>query len=100
MFVVFVTIDVKPEHRDAFLTATAANHRGAVNEPGCLRFDVIRDLADPDRVYLYETYRDEAAFAAHKTTGHYLAWNAAVAPWLKAPRSAVKGSLAMPVPYC
>nr|WP_312904192.1 putative quinol monooxygenase [Stutzerimonas nitrititolerans] len=42
------------------------------HEPDCLVFDVVQDLNDPDLVYLYELYRDEAAFAHHKTTEHYL----------------------------
>jgi (4S)-4-hydroxy-5-phosphonooxypentane-2,3-dione isomerase len=34
--------------------------------------DVVQDLANPDLVYLYELYRDEAALAHHKTTEHVL----------------------------
>jgi autoinducer 2-degrading protein len=99
MQVLFVTIDVLPQHLDAFLAATADNHRGSVAEPGCLRFDVVRDQAEPGRVYLYEVYRDAEAIAAHKQTAHYQRWNAAVAPWLARPRSAVRGALVHPQPY-
>ena len=35
--------------------------KGSVNnEPGCLRFDVIQEGADPNRIWLYEVYVDEA----------------------------------------
>jgi quinol monooxygenase YgiN len=44
------------------------------NEPGCLRFDIIQDNADPNRFYFYEVYVDEAAFNAHLTQPHYLRW--------------------------
>jgi (4S)-4-hydroxy-5-phosphonooxypentane-2,3-dione isomerase len=36
------------------------------DEPGTLRFDVYAVPDDPTSVYLYEMYRDEAAFAAHR----------------------------------
>ena len=39
---------------------------GAVNnEPGCLRFDVIQDGADANRIWLYEVYVGEADFNVH-----------------------------------
>lgn len=34
-------------------------------EPGTLRFDIWESTNEPDVVYLYEAYVDEAAFAAH-----------------------------------
>ncbi len=66
MYVLWVTIDVKPEHRDAFVRAMSDHARRArANEPGTVRFDVITDEAEPNRVYFYEVYRDKAAFEAH-----------------------------------
>ena len=39
-----VTIQIKPEFRDAFMEAMLDDARGSVqNEPGCLRFDVVED---------------------------------------------------------
>lgn len=40
-------------------------------EPGCLVFDVSRDRQDPDLVYLYEVYSDDAAYEAHTRTAHF-----------------------------
>ena len=66
MYALLVQIDVKPEHRDAFVTAMAGHARRArENEPGTVRFDVITDESDPSRVYFYEVYVDKAAFEAH-----------------------------------
>jgi len=86
MHVTFVHVRVLPEHLDAFLDATRANHAGSVCEAGNLRFDVLRDPADPTRFLLYEAYVDADAAAAHKTTAHYLAWRDRVAPMLAEPR--------------
>ncbi len=43
----------------------------ALGEPGCAAFSVHVALDDPRRILLYEQYRDEAALAAHRETGHY-----------------------------
>lgn len=34
-------------------------------EEGCVVFDATRLADDPDRFFVYEVYRDEAAFQAH-----------------------------------
>ncbi len=66
MYVLLVQVDVKPEHRDSFVTAAGEHARRAhQNEPGTIRFDVIADESDPNRLYYYEVYVDKAAFDAH-----------------------------------
>ena len=77
-----VTIQIKPEHRDAFIKAMLDDARGSVeNEPGCLRFDVVQDLDDANRIHLYEVYLDEEALAAHRQAPHYLKWRETVRDW-------------------
>ncbi|GIX49770.1 MAG: hypothetical protein KatS3mg131_3981 [Candidatus Tectimicrobiota bacterium] len=85
MLALLVTIQIKPEFREAFLQALLEDARGSVShEPGCLRFDVLQDQSDPNRVYLYEVYRDEAALAAHRQAPHYLTWRETVKDWFAA----------------
>ena len=80
-----VTIQIKPEHRDAFMEAMLGDARGSVeNEQGCLRFDVLQDLEDPNRIHLYEVYRDEAAIEAHRQAPHYLKWRDTIEGWFAA----------------
>lgn len=86
MHVTLVHVRVLPEHLDAFLEASRANHEGSVREPGNVRFDVLRDPEDPLRFLIYEVFADEAGAAAHKTTAHYLAWRDRVAPMMAEPR--------------
>ncbi len=88
MHVTFVHVRVLPEAAEAFLDATRANHEGSVREAGNVRFDVLRDPADPTRFLLYEAYVDEAAAAEHKTTSHYLAWRDRVGSMMAEPRRA------------
>lgn len=90
MHVTLVHVRVKPEHIEAFVDITRANHEGSVREPGCLRFDVIRSFEDPTRFILCEWYVDERAAAAHKETAHYLAWREAVSDWMAEPRVGVR----------
>lgn len=90
MYVVCVHVQVKAEHRHAFLAATLANAQATVREPDNLRFDVLQRLDDPNRFLLYEVYRDEAGMKAHKETAHYAAWRDAVEPWMAEPREGVK----------
>ena len=79
MRVIIATLRIKPDDRDAFLEAIAEDARGSVHdEPGCLRFDVLQDQEDPNRIHLYEAYRDDAAIETHRQAPHYLKWRAAV----------------------
>ncbi|MBM2803351.1 MAG: hypothetical protein HW419_1244 [Deltaproteobacteria bacterium] len=86
MIVLHVTIQVKPEHVGEFLQAVRhdAEH-SEKDEPGCLRFDVIQDRDDANRLYFYEVYRDEAALAAHRETPHFKYYAEKTKDWLAAP---------------
>ena len=90
LLVVHVDVGVRPQDLDAFLAATDQNARASRDEPGVVRFDVLRDRDDPGRVLLVEVYRDEAASAAHKDTTHYQAWRDAVAPMMARPRRSTR----------
>jgi quinol monooxygenase YgiN len=87
MKILVVKIQLKPEYRDQFIQASYGDARGAVeDEPDCLRFDLLQDTKDPNVFYLYEVYKDDAAFQYHLTTPHFLAWRDAISPdWYAAP---------------
>jgi quinol monooxygenase YgiN len=82
MYALIVTIQIKPEHRDAFIEATLDDARGSVeNEPGCLRFDVVQDIEDPNCVHLYEVYREQADHERHRQMPHYIKWAETTTDW-------------------
>ena len=86
MHIVIVTIDIKPELTDRFIAAMLENAKNSVTlEPGCFRFDVARDEQNPNRIYLYEAYKDKSAFDAHVKMPHYHAWRDTVKDWFAAP---------------
>jgi len=86
LYIVHVHVRVIPEHVAAFREAAAKNARHTVQEPDCLRFDVMQSADDAARFVLVEVYRNEAAVAAHKETDHYKEWRDTVAPMMAEPR--------------
>jgi (4S)-4-hydroxy-5-phosphonooxypentane-2,3-dione isomerase len=51
-------------------------------EPGCSRFDVHQERSDPTLFLLIECYDDEAAFQAHRSSAHFLAFREDVRDWV------------------
>jgi (4S)-4-hydroxy-5-phosphonooxypentane-2,3-dione isomerase len=90
MFIVAVTIFVKPEQVPAFIEATLDNARNTRKEPGNLRFDVSQSEDDANRFLLYEVYRQKDDFAKHQQTEHYARWKEKVAEMMSQPRQGVK----------
>lgn len=94
MLAVFVRIQIKPEYRDRYIEASMADAIGSTNnEPGCHRFDVLKDDDDPNRIYFYEVYEDEAALQTHLTMPHFQTWQDTVADWTAQPMEMVRASM-------
>ena len=78
-----VTFRIHTPFIAAFEAAIHENARlSRDTEPGCRRFDVCRDPADPALFFLYELYDDEAAVQAHLQSAHFLQMNDSSAPWV------------------
>jgi quinol monooxygenase YgiN len=97
MLIVHVHVHVKPDCIEAFKTATEANARASLLEPGIARFDVVQQSDDESRFVLVEAYRTAQAPAAHKETAHYAAWRDAVAAMMASPRTSVRYSNLFPL---
>ena len=71
MFIALSARQAKPEHREELIAGFVDQARNSEkNEPGCVSFHVIQDKADPNRIWLYEVFQDEAAFRAHTQMPH------------------------------
>jgi quinol monooxygenase YgiN len=90
MLFVHVHVHVRPDCVETFKTATLANARASIREPGVARFDVMQQADDPSRFVLVEAYRSPDAPASHKETAHYAMWRDTVAPMMAEPRTSVK----------
>jgi quinol monooxygenase YgiN len=82
MFVLSVSIRIKPEHVDAWIAQALENARGSRREPGCRQFEVLVDPQDRTRVMLFEMYDDDKAFEAHQQTPHFKKYLAEAVPLL------------------
>lgn len=79
MYVIAVDFTIHAQDLAAFMPLMLENAQvSRETEPGCRRFDVCRDPARPEYVFLYELYDDRAAFDAHLAAGHFKAFDAAV----------------------
>ncbi len=96
MLIVHVFVHVKPDHVDAFKTATIENARNSIQETGIARFDVIQQQDDPNRFVLLEVYRTPQDPARHKETAHYQKWRDTVAAMMAEPRQSIKYSSIFP----
>jgi len=97
MFIVAVTVFVKPENVEEFIEASMDNATNTRKEPLNLRFDVLQCLEDPNRFFLYEVYKDESGFTSHKETEHYKRWRERVAPMMAQDRIGVKHKNLFPI---
>jgi quinol monooxygenase YgiN len=90
MLILQVFIHVKPESLDAFIEATKENSRGSVQEPGCVRFDILQQKDDPTRIILHEVYKDASDLDHHRTTAHFAKWRDTVPEMFAEPRYSIQ----------
>ncbi len=75
MRIITVQATLRQDHLERFVTASIVNARASVGtEPGCRRFDVFCDGADPARVGFNEIYDDDGAVEAHGESAHFETW--------------------------
>lgn len=85
MEVLLVEFRVHAPHWADFEAAIRRNAATSLaEEPGCRRFDVAADPAEPGRFVLYELYDDEAAVQAHLRAPHFAHFDAESRPWVAA----------------
>ena len=97
MYVVCVTVYVKEQFKENFIKASLENAKNTRKEPLNLRFDFLQCLDDPNRFFLYEVYKDETGFTAHKETSHYKKWRDLVEPMMAKPREGIKHKTLFPI---
>jgi quinol monooxygenase YgiN len=48
--------------------------KASVTEPGCFRYDVLRDPNNPETIYIFEVFRDRESHAVHTESTHFAKW--------------------------
>jgi len=74
-----VDLVVIPSEMPKFLEAIKENGANAVKEPGCREFNITVLANNPNHVFLYEVYDNEAALNTHRQTEHFKKYQAATA---------------------
>jgi autoinducer 2-degrading protein len=77
-----VSIVIKPENVEAFMSKLAENAAAARIERGCRQFDVLVDPEDRTKVMLYEVYDDQKAFEVHQAGAAFKEYVADAVPLL------------------
>jgi quinol monooxygenase YgiN len=84
-YTILVTFELEPGASGAFLELVTANARLSLDtEAGCRVFDVLLPAEGSDRVVLYERYDSRASFESHLRTAHFLSFDEAAAPLVRA----------------
>jgi (4S)-4-hydroxy-5-phosphonooxypentane-2,3-dione isomerase len=81
MFAILGIIKVKAEHLEAFVAEVRLHAERSLGEPGCLRFDVLQDVGDPQTICLYEVFRSDADLNAHRDQDYYRRWMGMSREW-------------------
>jgi quinol monooxygenase YgiN len=70
-----VNVEIHSDRISEFLEAITIDAIGSRLEPGCLRFDVLRDQTDSNKFTFFEVYETPSAIDFHKGTSHFKAWS-------------------------
>ncbi|MCC8194114.1 MAG: antibiotic biosynthesis monooxygenase [Deltaproteobacteria bacterium] len=83
---VSVMVEVHPEFAEKYLEAVLRHADNSLSkEEGCVGFAVHRHEKDPNRFFLYESYRSRKDFEEVHSVAPYLAeFNKLTASWVKA----------------
>jgi (4S)-4-hydroxy-5-phosphonooxypentane-2,3-dione isomerase len=74
-----VDLDIVPTETAKFLEAVKENGEFAVKEPGCREFNITVLANNPNHVFLYEVYDNEAALNTHRMSEHFKKFQATTA---------------------
>ncbi len=69
-----VRLRFRPEDREVIAECLRQLTAASRLEPGCVTYIPHTVEAEPDTVFLYEQYRDEAAREAHRASAHFQQW--------------------------
>ena len=100
MYAIFVSVKIKPDKLDQFLSVIEDDSICSVrDEPGCVRFDVLQDTSDALQYYFYEVYVDEAGFEAHTKTPHLARWREAAKECVEEQKPTIHTNTVFPRDY-
>ena len=79
LFVAAIDLDIVPAEIEKFKAALKENAAASVKEPGCREFNIHLLASNPNHIFIYEVYDNEAVAQAHRQTDHFKKYAAATA---------------------
>jgi quinol monooxygenase YgiN len=70
-YVQLVDYEIAPADLDKFVAALKENGAATSKEAGCLQFDFSQSASNPNQIFIYEVYENEAAAQAHRASDHF-----------------------------
>jgi len=89
VYIVVVHSHIQLEHVERFREITLENAEASRGEEGCVRFDVIQQIADPTHFTFIEIFKSEEDGARHRETSHFKKWLEEAVPLMAEPRTRV-----------
>jgi (4S)-4-hydroxy-5-phosphonooxypentane-2,3-dione isomerase len=56
---------------NVFLEALKENGAATIKEAGCRQYDISQSASNPNQIFIYEVYENEAAVQAHRASDHF-----------------------------
>jgi (4S)-4-hydroxy-5-phosphonooxypentane-2,3-dione isomerase len=72
-----VDLEIAPAELEKFIEALKENGAATIKEAGCRQYDISQSAGNPNQVFIYEVYENEAAVQAHRTSEHFKKYSAA-----------------------
>ena len=85
----YAEFTARSDARESVIGLLSTYRRTVLEEPGCLAFETFTRDEAPDRFFVFETYRDRAAFEAHLAAPYGADFNAQLGPLIVEPSSAL-----------
>lgn len=74
------TLKIRPGSQAAVVEAATPCIHATRREEGCLRYDLLVSVLEPETLVFVEQWETREALEAHFATPHLLAWRAGLAP--------------------
>ena len=89
----FVDIDVKPGHRDAFLEKLSVHGAHIRTEEGCESLEIFTNTDDPNSVCVWEVWSNRPLWDAHMVNDASKAWQQVAAPFVNGEKITVMDAI-------
>ncbi len=94
-YINLVEMVVIPSELPKFLEIAQENAAATIKDPRVREFNITQLASNPNHVFFYEVYDNEAAVVAHRGTEHFKKYQAAVASLLADRSGRVMGAVAL-----